>query len=45
MNYELWFFCLCAFIVGRLSTTKVYIGPDEEKYKQAELGFLLTKKN
>jgi hypothetical protein len=38
MDYYFWFWLLVAFIVGRLSKLKYYIGPDEEKYKKADFG-------
>lgn len=43
MNYELLFYCLIAFILGRLSARplKIYIGYDKEKYKNANFGLLL----
>jgi len=44
MNYELWFYILVAFIVGRISVTfRFYIGSDKTKYENATLGILLRK--
>jgi len=45
MNYELWFFILLAFVVGKISANfSIYIGHDEAKYNNATLGILLDKK-
>ena len=42
MNYELYFYCLIAFILGRLTKWfNIYIGPDETKYSNATIGILL----
>ena len=41
MNYEILFYCIVWFIIGRLSTLKVYIGPDRDKYAKANFGILL----
>jgi len=45
MDYQFWFYLLIAFLLGRLSKTKykIYIGYDEEKYKNADFGLLLRK--
>lgn len=48
MNYELLFYSLVAFLVGRSSKgcgdkTLIYIGPDREKYNKAAIGILLKK--
>lgn len=44
MDYKFWFFVLLAFIVGRLSKSKIYIGTDVEKYKAADAGILFGGK-
>ena len=36
MNYELCFYLVLAFIAGRCSKLKIYIGPEHEKYNNAE---------
>ncbi len=41
MDYQILFFLLVAFLLGRLSTRKFYIGYDEAKYKAADLAILL----
>ena len=42
MNYELYFYCLLAFVIGRMSKGfTVYVGRDHQKYKDANLGILL----
>ena len=41
MDYQMLFFLLVAFLLGRASTWKGYIGYDEEKYKSADWGILL----
>ena len=44
MGYELYFWCLVSFIIGRISTTfRIYIGSDEQKYNNATFGILLRK--
>jgi len=40
MDYQFWFFMLIAFLLGRGSRLKVYIGSDEEKYNKADFGLL-----
>ncbi len=40
MEYETMFYMMIAFIVGRLSKLKIYIGYDEEKYKAADISIL-----
>lgn len=42
MDYRLAFFCLLSFCLGWFLPVHVYIGPDEEKYKEADFG-ILTK--
>ena len=42
MDYEFWFWIAVAFFVGRLMPRTVYIGPDEGKYRAADMG-ILTK--
>jgi len=44
MNFEMMFYLLIAFIVGRLSKKKVYIGYDEKKYQSADLGIMLKER-
>jgi len=41
MDFELMFYLLLAFIVGRISTMKVYIGHDKKKYEAADFGIQL----
>lgn len=43
MDYEFWFWIVVAFIVGRWTPRKIYIGPDEAKYQAADLA-ILTKR-
>jgi hypothetical protein len=43
MNYEIAFYALLAFIIGRNLPKKVYIGNDVVKYKAADCGILLRK--
>lgn len=44
MDYELYFYCLLAFCIGRISATfNLYIGYDEDKYNKATTGILLRK--
>ncbi len=43
MDFKILFYCLVAFIVGRLSKLKVYIGYDKEKYQEADLAIKLRE--
>jgi hypothetical protein len=43
MDYEFLLFMLIAFMIGRLSKNKFYIGSDIEKYKNADFAILLRK--
>jgi hypothetical protein len=43
MNYEIAFYVLVAFLVGRFMPRKIYIGNDERKYKEADAGILLRR--
>jgi len=43
MNFEIMFYLLAAFIVGRLSTRKIYIGCDQTKYDEADFAIYLGK--
>jgi hypothetical protein len=43
MDYRFWLFIILAFIIGRLSVCKIYIGYDNEKYEKADIGILLRK--
>ena len=43
MNYEFWFWITIAFVAGKLSSMKFYIGPDERKYKEADFAILRKK--
>ena len=45
MNYELGFYVLVAFCLGRMSVfLNIYIGQDINKYNNATFGILLKKK-
>lgn len=45
MNYELAFYCLLAFIVGRAAVNfRIYIGRDKARYEAATIGILLGDK-
>jgi hypothetical protein len=45
MDYELWFFILMAFIVGRVSVNfRIYVGSNVEKYKKSTVGVLLKNR-
>jgi len=45
MNYELWFYVLVAFVVGRISKGfNIYVGTDKIKYENATFGVLLREK-
>lgn len=41
MDFELWFYILFAFLVGRTSMLTFYIGTDKEKYAAADVAILL----
>jgi len=41
MDWQMLFFLLVAFLLGRASTCKGYVGYDEEKYEAADWGILL----
>ncbi len=42
MDYELYFYCLLAFVVGRITKGfNIYIGHDLNKYENATFGILL----
>ena len=43
MDYGFWIFMLIAFMIGRLSKNKFYIGLDIEKFKNADFAILLRK--
>ena len=43
MDYQTLFWALAAFMLGRLSTRKWYIGHDKEKYEKANFGILFRK--
>ncbi len=43
MDYEILFYMLIAFIVGRLSKLTFYIGPDDDKYNAADFGIKLRE--
>ena len=44
MDYEFWFWILITFFIGLKFPKTIYIGPNEEKYKKADLGILLGNK-
>lgn len=44
MDYKFWFFMLIAFVLGRLSKLKFYMGTSKERYKQCDFGVLLREK-
>jgi hypothetical protein len=41
MDWQMLFFLLVAFLLGRASKLKYYIGYDESKYKAADVAILL----
>lgn len=41
MNYEILFYCILFFFIGRASTWTLYIGTDRSKYEKANIGILL----
>ena len=44
MSTEMFFFLIAAFFAGRVSKGfKIYIGSDENKYKESNLGLLFKK--
>jgi hypothetical protein len=43
MNYEIAFYVLIAFVIGRIIPRKIYIGNNVDKYNAADLGILLRK--
>ena len=43
MDYELWFYMAIAFILGRISKLKFYIGTDKEEYDAADVAILLRQ--
>lgn len=43
MHYELYFWCLVAFLAGRWLPRTIYIGTDPHKYDAADIGILFTR--
>ena len=43
MDFEFWFFMGIAFVAGRISRWKYYIGTNNESYEAADVGILLRK--
>ena len=41
MDYKIAFYMLLAFIAGRLSKIKIYIGQNKEKYNAANIGLYI----
>lgn len=41
MDYEWWFWFAVAFMLGRASRWRIYVGPDKDKYRLADWGILL----